>query len=109
NESPPGRLEMKLALIAAPVVALYSPTMEPFATKRSLPATPIPCTLPAMGIALSGAPVVALNSRTPNPDWETKRLLPEIASPFMDGLPGIPVAMKGLMKVGLIGAPVVAL
>src|SRR5690349_15085841 len=59
---------MKLALIAVPVVASYSPTVVPdwFATKRSLPdnARPAGPFSPVMKLVLIAAPVVALYSPT---------------------------------------------
>ena len=81
---------MKLAFIAAPVVASYSPTVVPdwFATKRSLPDNARPAGLfsPVMKLALIAAPVVALYSPTvvPRPlplmpKFDTKRLLPDNA------------------------------
>ena len=59
---------IKLALIAAPVVALYSPTVVPpkFVTKRLLPDTASPegPFSPVIKLALIAAPVVALYSPT---------------------------------------------
>ena len=72
NASPQGALSpvMKLALIAAPVVALYSPTvlLRPFVTKMAVPspdnATPPGPLTPVMKVALISAPVVASYSST---------------------------------------------
>lgn len=57
---------MKLALIATPVLALYSPIVPPVDTKSVLPdnAKPLGLFSPVMKLALIGAPVVALYSPT---------------------------------------------
>src|SRR5258708_4876775 len=82
----PFRPVMKLALIAAPVEALYSPRvpLRLSATKRLLPKSARP-TGPfrlVMKLALIAAPVVALYSPTvPALISDTKRILAEIARP----------------------------
>ena len=86
----------KLGLIAAPVVALYLPTVKPFVefrlvTKSSLPnnSSPVSLDRPVMKLALIVAPVVAsyLPTVLPAP-FATKRILPHTTSP--DG-PNSPV------------------
>ena len=74
NASPTGPFSpvMKLALIVAPVVALYSPTVVPlklvpwFATKRLLPdnRSPTGPYSPVIKLGLIAAPVVALYTPT---------------------------------------------
>src|SRR5713101_596866 len=76
----------KLALIGAPVVALYSPTVPllKFATKRWSPDRKSPAgpSSPGMKLALITAPVLALYSPTmPLKSLVTKRRLPHRKSP----------------------------
>src|SRR5436190_14433855 len=88
NANPAGEVSpvMKLGLIRAPVMALYSRTVPagPLATKRLLPNTarPLGPLTPVMKIGLIRAPVEASYSATLlAPPSETKRLLPKSASP----------------------------
>src|SRR5271165_1430085 len=115
---------MKLALIVAPVAALYLPTVpltsvrgrpvlvmvvtiKVFATNRAGPSadnasTPGPFS-PVMKLGLIAAPVVALYSLTVLLLFSTKRAVPSADNASEEG-PFSPV-----MKLGLIAAPVVAL
>ncbi len=83
---------MKLALIAAPVAASYSPTAPPnwFPTKRLLPdnASWPGLFIPVMKLGLIAAPVVALYSPTVlPPKFATKRSLPDNARSAGDSAP----------------------
>jgi hypothetical protein len=76
---------IKFALIAAPVVALYSRTEAVASNTKSL----LPDNASAVGkpavikLALIASPVVALYLPTvPKPKFATKRMLPWTASPW---------------------------
>src|SRR5271165_4111253 len=73
---------MKLALITAPVVALYSPTvpLAEFATRRLLPDNASPVGLlngGATGMTLGTAPAVGYPTTVPAPVFATRRVLPD--------------------------------
>jgi hypothetical protein len=96
---------MKLALIGAPVLASYSPTVPPkkFATKRVLPDTASPkgSPSPVIKLGLIAAPVLASYLPTVLPEkFDTKRVLPDTASPKG--------SLSPVIKLGLIAAPVLA-
>jgi len=98
-----------MGLIAAPVVALYFPTVpvELFATKRAVPlpdnASPVGLLSPVMKLALIAAPVVALYLPTvPIELFATKRAVPSAVTASPMG------TLSPVMKLALIAAPVAA-